>query len=125
MRSSSIWKSETLCARSSSAAGSSGIAGPSLAGARATSAARGTILSGRLDEAVDHLLAPGLVEGDVELGPFNRLDPAVAELLVEDALADGEAAGPADRPGLKHLGPALDQLRGVEPPAAEPAGRAP
>ena len=47
--------------------------------------------SGRFDEAVQHLLRPGLLELDVELVAVDRDDAAVAELLVEHALADAES----------------------------------
>ena len=46
--------------------------------------------SARADEAVEHLLAAGVLEVDLELVAFDRGDGAVAELAVEDALAERE-----------------------------------
>jgi hypothetical protein len=75
--------------------------------------------SGRLDEAVDDPLRAGLVEGDLELVAVDRGHPAIAELLVEDAVADAEAAaGPGRR--RQDLGLALDQLAELGAPAPEP-----
>jgi hypothetical protein len=44
----------------------------------------------RVDEAVEHLLAAGLLELDLQLVAFDRGDGAVAELAVEHALAERE-----------------------------------
>ena len=46
--------------------------------------------SRRLDEAVQDLLRAGFLELDVELVAVDREDAAIAELLVEDPLADAE-----------------------------------
>jgi len=46
--------------------------------------------SSSLDEAVEHLLRPGLLEFYVQLVAVDRHHAAVAELLVEHALADRE-----------------------------------
>ena len=66
--------------------------------------------SGRLDEAVDDLLAAGLLEGDVELVALDQLDLPVAELVVEDPVADLEWRRSCPPAALQDLGPALDQL---------------
>ena len=49
--------------------------------------------SNLLHKALDHLLHARLLEVHRELGAFDVRDAAVAELVVEDALAEGEAAG--------------------------------
>src|SRR4051812_3794503 len=46
--------------------------------------------SGGTDETVEHLFAAGVLEVDLELVAFDCRDRAVAELAVEDALAEGE-----------------------------------
>ena len=52
----------------------------------------------RADEAVEHLLAAGVLEVDLELVAFDRGDGAVAELAVEHALAEREVGrGPGCR----------------------------
>src|SRR5207302_1464662 len=95
--------------------------------------------SGRLDEAVEHLLRPGLLEFYVQLVPVDRYDTAVAELLVEHALADREVGlvaldgaavvhglvAPA-RAGAAHAGDAealVVEARGLVAQAAVVAGR--
>jgi len=52
-----------------------------------------------LHEAVHHLLLAGLVELDGELVAVDDADAAIAELLVEDAVADREGRGIAGRAG--------------------------
>ena len=47
--------------------------------------------SNALDEAVDHLLLPGLVEIDGELVAVHLSDAAIAEFLVKDAGAHFES----------------------------------
>ena len=73
-------------------------------------------LSGRLcrpsvplHEGIQHALLAGLVEIDGQLVAVDRADAAIAEFLVEDALADRIVAGAAD----DALGDqfALDQAR--------------
>src|SRR4030067_377765 len=49
------------------------------------------VFSHPLDEAVDHLFLPGLVEIDGELVAVDLHHMAIAELLVEDAHPDREA----------------------------------
>src|SRR5680860_1862638 len=56
-----------------------------------------------LDETVDHLLAPGLLEIDGQLVAVDRGHPAIAELLVENARADIDAG--ALRRARGHQGP--------------------
>src|SRR3546814_7406410 len=53
---------------------------------------RSSGLVGGHDEAGDHLLVAGLVEADVEALALHRGDAAVAELLMEHAVAALEAA---------------------------------
>src|SRR5260221_11729190 len=62
-------------------------------------------------EAVHDFLVAGLVEFDRELVFLDRLDGAVAEFLVEDAVAGGEAADMADL-GAARGRAAVDERRG-------------
>src|SRR5882724_653010 len=48
-----------------------------------------TLPSRPYDEAVHHPFGAGLIEIDQQLVALNRDDPAIAEFLMEDALADG------------------------------------
>src|SRR4030081_463684 len=52
--------------------------------------AKSSSRSSGLDEAVQHLLRPGLFKLYVQLVPIDRQHASVAKLLVEDALADAE-----------------------------------
>src|SRR5260221_10039921 len=67
-------------------------------------------------EAVHDFLVAGLVEFDRQLVFLDRLDGAVAEFLVEDAVAGGEAADMADL-GAARGRAAVDERRapGVAP----------
>src|SRR6185369_5989595 len=56
----------------------------------ATLSSRSLDCSSGLDEAVEHLLRAGFLEFDVELVAVDRDHAAIAELLVEHALTDGE-----------------------------------
>src|SRR5688572_16520678 len=81
--------------------------------------------SRQADEAVEHALAAGMLEVDLELVALDLGDVAVAELGVEDALADRDvgAAGIAEadraRPRLEHPGGAA--VEGAAGRSAAPA----
>src|SRR5260221_14407480 len=72
-------------------------------------------------EAVHDFLVAGLVEFDRELVFLDRLDGAVAEFLVEDAVAGGEAADMGDL-GAARRRAAVDERRGPGVAPAPPPG---
>src|SRR5690606_29878564 len=65
--------------------------------------------SSLLHKGVDHLLLSRLVEGDHQLVALDRADVAVAELLVEDAVAPRPAAAGGRIGGGHQAAVALDQ----------------
>src|SRR5258708_14453046 len=80
------------------------------------------IASYLLDEAVHDLLLSGLVEGDGELVVLDRADGAVAEFLVEDAVAGVEATNPAQLGAAHRHRDTLDEARAARAEIGIPRG---
>src|SRR5688572_12837963 len=89
---------------------------------------RADLSSRQADEAVEHALAAGFLEIDLELVALDLGDLAIAELGVEDALADGDvgAAGiaEADRAGARLEDARRGALERAARRGAAPAGAA-